>query len=167
MQYIGADDLSPVRPTRITCLFVIGDLISFILQGAGGSMEASDDANMTTANHIILLGLGIQLIFFFFFIFLTFVFHSRTRDWDVKANEGDWKRLLHVLEASSVLIFIRSIYRIIQFAQGFDGYLISHEVFLYLFDSLLMLILLFSFVHPGTVFEEQEPENKDIEMGLI
>lgn len=38
----------------------------------------------------------------------------------------------------SFCIFVRSIVRFIEYAQGFSGYNISHEVFFYLFDALLM-----------------------------
>ena len=132
---------------------------------------ASGDASKTdTGNTIIEIGLVIQLIFFFFFIFLTVVFHRRTSDWGVKAGEGNWKRLLSVLEISSALIFIRSIYRVVEYAQGFDGYLISHEVYLYLLDTLMMFLvqLIYNLFHPGVVlYEGGEQDTRDVEMGYI
>ena len=171
VQYAGAESLSPIRPTRITFIFVIGDLLSFLMQSTGGGMMASGDASkMDLGTNIILIGLIIQLVFFFFFIFLTCVFHVRTSDWQVKGHQGHWKLLLKILEVSSALIFIRSVYRVVEYAQGFYGYFISHEVYLYVLDALLMLIvqLLFSFVHPGTVLYTQKPRiTKDIEMSLI
>ena len=170
INYIGADDLSPIRPSRITCIFVVGDLLSFLMQSTGGGMMSSGDPDKTdTGNTIIEIGLVIQLIFFFFFIFLTVVFHRRTRDWGVKDNEGDWKRLLSVLEISSALIFIRSIYRVVEYAQGFDGYLISHEVYLYLLDTLMMFLvqLIYNLFHPGVVLYEGEQDTRDVEMGYI
>lgn len=171
VQYIGAQDLSPIRPTRITCIFVIGDILSFFMQSTGGGMMASGDASKTdTGNNIILIGLVIQLIFFFFFIFLTVVFHSRTRSQAVKPNEGNWKLLLKILELSSFLIFVRSIYRVVEYAQGFSGYLISHEVYLYVFDTLMMLSvqLVYNFVHPGTVFNTKaQAAVQDIEMAQV
>ena len=131
-------------------------------------MMASGDASKSDlGSNIVLIGLIIQLIFFFFFIFLTWVFHVRTRDWEVESQEGDWRRLLKALEISSVLIFIRSMYRVIEYAQGFTGYLITHEVYLYVLDALMMLLvqLLFNLVHPGPVFNPLEQDTKDIEMG--
>ncbi len=48
---------------------------------------------------------------------------------------------------------VRSIFRVVEYLQGFDGYLLSHEAYLYVFDSVLMLVLLvvFNVVHPSEV----------------
>lgn len=41
----------------------------------------------------------------------------------------------------SLLIMIRSVVRIIEFREGFYGFIISHEYFVYVFDALLMLLV--------------------------
>lgn len=60
---------------------------------------------------------------------------------------------MFTLYAASTLIMIRSIFRIIEYAQGFTGYLLEHEVYLYIFDATLMLavVLIFNVVHPSEV----------------
>ena len=40
---------------------------------------------------------------------------------------------------------IRSITRIVEFAQGSDGYIMSHEYFIYVFDAALMLLVIIFF----------------------
>lgn len=44
-------------------------------------------------------------------------------------------------------------FRLIEYAQGNDGYIVSHEVFLYLFDAVLMLatMMVFAWIHPSEV----------------
>jgi hypothetical protein len=37
-------------------------------------------------------------------------------------------------------VLIRQIYRVIEFAQGFTGYLAVHEVYFYVFDTIPILI---------------------------
>ena len=68
-------------------------------------------------------------------------------------NELPWKRHLYILYATSALILIRSIFRIIEYIQGNSGYLLSHEVYLYVFDAVLMFIVmvLFNWIHPSQV----------------
>tara|TARA_R110002060_G_scaffold984_5_gene2271 strand:+ start:888 stop:1130 length:243 start_codon:yes stop_codon:yes gene_type:complete len=41
----------------------------------------------------------------------------------------------------------------IEYIQGFDGYLLSHEVYLYIFDAVLMLavMVIVNVVHPSEV----------------
>jgi hypothetical protein len=53
----------------------------------------------------------------------------------------------------SALIMVRSLFRIIEYLQGFSGYLLSHEVYLYIFDAVLMLavMVLFNVLHPSEV----------------
>lgn len=48
---------------------------------------------------------------------------------------------------------VRSIFRVVEYLQGFDGYLLSHEYYLYIFDAVLMLcvIVIFNVVHPSEV----------------
>jgi hypothetical protein len=60
---------------------------------------------------------------------------------------------LFVLYAASVLILVRSVFRLIEYGQGDDGYLISHEYFLYIFDSTLMWITMaiLAWVHPSEI----------------
>ena len=57
------------------------------------------------------------------------------------------------LYAVSVLIFVRSIVRVVEFIQGFGGYTISHEVYLYVFDAMIMFFAMavMNVVHPNEV----------------
>ena len=68
-------------------------------------------------------------------------------------DELPWKRHLYILYATSALILIRSIFRIIEYIQGNSGYLLSHEVYLYVFDAVLMfmVMVLFNWIHPSQV----------------
>jgi hypothetical protein len=64
-----------------------------------------------------------------------------------------WRKHLIALYAASVLVMVRSIFRVVEYLQGFDGYLLSHEYYLYIFDAVLMLgvMVLFNVVHPSEV----------------
>lgn len=67
--------------------------------------------------------------------------------------ELPWKRHLYVLYATSALILVRSIFRVIEYIQGNAGYLLSHEVYLYVFDATLMFLVmvLFNWIHPSQI----------------
>lgn len=53
----------------------------------------------------------------------------------------------------SILIFVRSIVRVIEYVQGNDGYIMSHEAFLYVFDATVMWLamIIMNWVHPSEV----------------
>ncbi|KAI5958203.1 RTA3 [Candida theae] len=53
-----------------------------------------------------------------------------------------------------IAIFIRCIYRVVELAQGFSGYLITHEVYIMCLDALMLFFALYIFIpfHPHIVF---------------
>lgn len=57
------------------------------------------------------------------------------------------------LYVASGLIVVRSDFRAVEYLQGFDGYLLRHEAYLYIFDALLMFLvmMLFNVIHPSEV----------------
>jgi hypothetical protein len=73
-----------------------------------------------------------------------------------------------------VLILIRSVYRVIEFIQGDNGYVISHEVFLYVFDALMMFLVMIvmNVFHPSVVLRSinnsgtKEPKGSPAESKL-
>lgn len=105
---------------------------------------------------IIIGGLVVQLLFFGCFIVTSAIFHVRMRKCPttrVLEKPTRWETHLNALYGASSLILLRSLFRLIEYAQGNDGYLISHEVFLYVFDSTLMLITmtLVAWIHPSEI----------------
>ena len=73
------------------------------------------------------------------------------------------------LYIGSGLIMVRSAFRAIEYLQGFDGYLLSHEVYLYIFDAVLMVLAmaLFNYVHPSEVVELIAQDQREYKMGAL
>jgi len=126
---------------------------------ASGTISA-----MNTGENITIGGLCVQLAFFSFFVITSLVFHFRIRRQPTGkvlelAQHGDgsalrtWESVLWGLYIASVLILIRSIFRLIEYAQGNDGYLISHEAFMYVFDAMLMFFAMVAMnvFHPSVI----------------
>jgi RTA1 like protein. len=140
--------------------------------GGGMLATAKTQSNVSLGENMIIAGLFVQVVFFGFFIIVSIVFHRRmlaTPAHAVRATPIPWTRYMQVLYTVSVLIMIRSLYRVVEYIQGSDGYLQSHEAFIYVFDATLMLIscLVFNIFHPSKIVSSQntEWENKeDVEM---
>jgi hypothetical protein len=125
----------------------------------------------------VIAGLFAQLGFFAGFVLVAGVFHYRlVNDRPLQKriqgakhvsklalDELPWKRHLYNLYVTSGLIVVRSIFRIVEYVQGNAGYLLSHEVFLYVFDAVLMVVVmvLFNWVHPSEVTEAYEKRRVD------
>lgn len=105
---------------------------------------------------MIISGLVAQILFFTCFVVVAGLFdyrviHSPTaKSLDLSIK---WRRSINSLYLGSVLIWIRCMFRLIEYAQGYSGYLISHEVYLYVFDAAPMfsVMALFAVVHPSEI----------------
>ncbi|RAH62520.1 RTA1 like protein [Aspergillus piperis CBS 112811] len=150
---LHAQNYSLIRVKWLTKIFVTGDVLSFLLQAGGaGLMGTHSQSGAQNGSHIIVVGLVVQIVFFGFFIITTAIFHRRMLQNPTPYSlEINWKKLIWVLYSASVLILVRSIYRLIEYIEGFGGYLLSHEAYLYVFDALLMfaVMLIFHVVHPS------------------
>ncbi|KAJ4989968.1 Protein RTA1-like protein 8 [Stagonosporopsis vannaccii] len=71
----------------------------------------------------------------------------------IRAHQLPWRRHMYILYITSGLIMVRSIFRVVEYLQGNNGYLLRHEVYLYIFDALLMFVVmcLFNWVHPAQI----------------
>ncbi|KAH8593539.1 RTA1 like protein-domain-containing protein [Bisporella sp. PMI_857] len=156
------ESCSIVKATWLTKIFVFGDVLSFLAQSSGGGMlaKAKNQKDKDLGEHIITGGLGIQILFFGFFIICAGIFHYRIRQVPTTAATTltvPWERQLLVLYFASILIMIRSIFRIAEYVMGSDGFLLSHEIYLYIFDATLMFItmLVFNLWHPSRVVSKR------------
>lgn len=100
--------------------------------------------------------------------FFKFLFNGKNADsykrntlepyYNPKFNSIRVRKLLNfyplAITIASIAIYIRCIYRVVELAQGWTGYLITHEVFLMTLDALMISIagLIFVPFHPYFVF---------------
>jgi hypothetical protein len=141
---LHGERFSIIRPTWLTKIFVLGDIISLSVQGNGSGMLVK--AKTQKAGEItITAGLFIQLILFGFFCIVALIFHRRFEKGVPKDSDQrigvPWKKGLWVLYACSVLIMARSIFRVAEYIGGSDGYLLRHEWAAYTFDAIFMFLV--------------------------
>ena len=53
-----------------------------------------------------------------------------------------WKACLNMLYATSVLVLVRNLFRMVEYAMGEDGYLFKNEWVAYVFDGVLMWVVM-------------------------
>ncbi|KAF2799666.1 RTA1 like protein [Melanomma pulvis-pyrius CBS 109.77] len=156
--FVDSPEASLIRPTRVTKIFVCGDILAFLLQaGGGGQMANAKTADM--GKNIMLFGLFVQLLFFGFFLIISLLFWKRMRSspkmYSVpQYGKHHWTSLLKLMFAAAAIIILRCLFRVVEFSQGHDGYLVSHEVFMYIFDAAPMFSVqvMFHFVYAADVF---------------
>lgn len=91
---------------------------------------------------------------------VTAIFHMRMlrRPTSRSLSTGaPWQAFMAVLYFTSALIMVRSVFRMIEYAQGHTGSLISKEIYVYTLDALLMIIVavIFTVRHPSAIFTYQ------------
>lgn len=154
---MGCEHLSLIPLTRLTIFFVAGDVLGLLVQGIGAIiMPLGTLQDYHIGSNIVIAGLALLTTYFGLFMTVMIVFDFRIRREPTRQylqSASKWKADLRTLYFSSVLIFIRSIFRLIEYSQGNDGWLIRREWTLYVFDATLMLCVFvpFNIWHPSHV----------------
>lgn len=147
---VCGDNLSIIPVKWVTKIFVTGDVVAFTLQAGGGGIQSAGTLELFhIGEKIIITGLFCQIVVFGFFVVTSVVFHTRLLKNPTKRsaeNKIPWRRYLYVLYTTSAIILVRSIFRVVEYIQGNDGYLISHEIYLYIFDAVLMAAVMLIFL---------------------
>ncbi|RAH70018.1 RTA1 domain-containing protein [Aspergillus aculeatinus CBS 121060] len=149
----GAEHHSLIPMRWLTRTFVMGDVVSFLVQGGAAGLMASG-SNAQLGQDIVVAGLLIQVFMFAFFIITAMVFQIRLRRHPTPGARDPrlhWRDHLHLLYGVSLLIMIRSLFRVAEFTMGSTGYPLTHEWTLYIFDALLMWLAMVAWLiwYPG------------------
>jgi hypothetical protein len=154
-----------IKPERVARYFVISDITTFLIQGGGGGLEASaKQTSQKLGSDILLAGLVLQtLSFAFFMILVARAWHGVLRDGFVLRQEP-WGPIIWLLMFSSTAYMVRCIYRVIELGQGNGGYLVTHEIYFYLLDSLPLLIGICTYIiyWPTRYLEESAKPTNDM-----
>lgn len=110
--------------------------------------------NPTTANNgrnLILVGLFVQLGFFTAFTWLLLWVHAKKDRLGLTTLIPKLNRVLFALYATIVLLYIRNIFRVIEFVMGYDSYVATHEEYFWVFDFAMICscCILYTVFHFG------------------
>ncbi|KAK1924191.1 RTA1 like protein-domain-containing protein [Papiliotrema laurentii] len=175
--WLNAEDCLFLESRWIVRTFVWADVTTFLLQAAGGGMTAAQGDSMANIGHwVAIVGLVVQLAFFLTFcsLALTFAFRVKKKypwKWSRSVAQTqvngsasfvhlswkeDWRVLYGALMWTTIGIIVRSIFRIIEFAQGYDGNLRTVEWYFYAFDALpvLLAIAVYAVIWPPNYLVE-------------
>lgn len=158
--------LSFFKPRTYTLVFCGCDLISLILQAAGGALASTADTKSQSdvGKNIMLGGLGFQVFSLILFALCCLDFGIR-----VWRGRGTWnprylslvssrlfKAFLFGLFVASITIFARSVYRCVELSGGFDGTLFVNDEALFMVLEGVMIIIAcatLTFLHPAVCFQ--------------
>ncbi|KAL4896994.1 RTA1 like protein-domain-containing protein [Aspergillus ambiguus] len=157
IQILGRES-SIMSPNLYLWIFCTCDVISLVIQAIGGGLASveSDKVNGNTApgTHIMVAGIVFQLFSISVFV-LCAADHVRRvlryRLWETV--DGSFIPLFCAMIFSVLCIYVRSIYRTIELAEGWSGYLITTERYFIALDGAMMVaaVVVFNVIHPGFI----------------
>lgn len=162
---LDGEQYSILRSKWITTIFVTGDVVSFMIQGGGAGIlvKADSASSQNTGQNIIIGGLIFQILIFGIFCVVALSFHRRFAKRGLVNCYLDipWSSVLMMLYATSGLIMLRNIFRVVEYAMGQDGYLLSNEWCVYVFDGVLMFlaVALFAARYPNRLYPRERADS--------
>lgn len=144
---VGGEAHSLISPRWCTYIFVAGDLLCLNIQSTGAGFLPKPKLE-NVGNGIIVAGLGLQVLIFAGFMWCCVLFHKKFRAHLAQTGEAvsiSWEAVLYMLYATSVVISIRNIFRLVEFIAGHDSYLFLNEWPVYMFDGVLMILVMVGF----------------------
>ncbi|KAJ5544521.1 hypothetical protein N7535_007080 [Penicillium sp. DV-2018c] len=162
------ESISRLRPRTYTIVFILCDLISLLLQAAGGaitSLADADEPDLSQAGvNVMIAGLASQVVSLAIFMALCLDFA-----WKVHTNREElnpdtsivrlrssmkWKAFIAGLIIATITIFIRSVFRVAELKSGFHSSLANNEVMFMVLEGAMMAIALLclTLLHPGVCF---------------
>ncbi|KAI1401748.1 RTA1-domain-containing protein [Hypoxylon fuscum] len=136
---------SLISARMYTIVFLSCDLISLVLQAAGGAMAsmATDNGDTKLGTNIMVAGVIFQLVAMAIFTLLALDFVRRTAKFGIPQ---EYNKILYALFISLGAIFARSIFRAVELMEGWSGYLMEHEVYFIALDGALMAVAVLIFL---------------------
>ncbi|KAJ1801325.1 hypothetical protein LPJ59_000384 [Coemansia sp. RSA 2399] len=145
---VGAQNKSKwrfwLKPKFVNWFYFSSDVFSILMQGAGGGMMTSYSTR-NTGKSIVLVGLIVQLFFFACFL-VTSVYVWRKPEYLVyqaprdRSQAAAKRKIMINITATTILLYIRSIYRVAEFADGYGGKIYSAEWAFYVFDTIIVFV---------------------------
>ncbi|KAF7345740.1 RTA1-like protein [Mycena venus] len=154
---------SRLTPKSYTVIFLTCDIIALVVQGLGGGIAASSQSLSAEklGSNIMLGGIIFQFIALCVYTacgvdFLrNYLASAPVRPMISSEERGTLdtrlKIMIGAIGFSTLVLFIRSIYRIVELADGWNGKVITTEVYFNVLDGGMVTLAIFTMniVHPG------------------
>ncbi|KAJ6552974.1 RTA1 like protein-domain-containing protein [Mycena capillaripes] len=172
---------SRLTPKSYTRIFLTCDIIALIVQGGGGGIAASSHKikSQQLGGNIMLAGIVFQFIAICVYTacgvdFLRrFAANAPVRPMISSAErgvlDGRLRLMIGAIGFSTLVLFIRSIYRIVELADGWTGRVITTEVYFNVLDGGMVVLAIFTMniAHPGLLLGSEKQHDPAREQMLM
>ncbi|KAG0701961.1 RTA1 like protein-domain-containing protein [Suillus ampliporus] len=164
---------SRLTPKKYTILFCSFDVICLIVQALGGASAAhavNQGTSATKGANIMLAGIAAQLFAIVIYVALAAEFILRLKN-NAPFRYGDnlekgrrplsknLQLMLFGMGFCTLCIFIRSVYRTVELANGWSGPVITTQRYFDWLDGALVTLAIYTlnFIHPGVWLNRDDP----------
>ncbi|CAO2658308.1 Nn.00g060310.m01.CDS01 [Neocucurbitaria sp. VM-36] len=156
---------SRLRPAWYTYIFIAGDILSLVLQGAGGGIAATADAGSSmqdVGTDLMIAGVIFQVVilsvFGYFLVEYTLRTHRRrdqlSSESMVLFHKTSFRCFIFAIIIAYLGIFIRCVYRIPELTGGWRSELMRNEAEFIALEGVMIVMSVFvlTVFHPGFCF---------------
>lgn len=158
---LGLRQHMAISPKLTTAFYIIVDIGCFGTQVVGSIVPASGDPeSIKLGRTLIIGGLIAQLVALSFFLLSSLHAQVWARRLSARSighsKQVRGSKYFIANYVATTAMVVRAIVRGIEYFQGEEGIIIKKEVFLYVFDAALMVLIavLYLFIHPGRLVRD-------------
>lgn len=142
------EEFSVIKARYYTYIFIAADLLSLIMQGAGGGIASNADAGSSqeeTGNDLLMAGISWQVVALFFFILMASWYIVRRRsalkqyplstEAATTIKQRKFRLFAFAVSSAWFAIFVRCIYRIVEMAGGWGNEVMRDEATFIVFEG--------------------------------
>lgn len=163
-------NFSFLKPMQYSLIFITCDIISIVLQAAGGGVAAGSLSvyeSTEDGTHIMVAGLAFQVftiavflmlwLYFFWNVYKSYKTHGDSEFNPEFAHIRERKLLIpfiFIVTFAVVLVLVRSIYRLIELADGWSSKLAVKEIYFMILEALMISLAscVISVISPGVAY---------------
>ncbi|KAH8660450.1 putative RTA1 domain protein [Xylariales sp. PMI_506] len=175
---VYSPQVSRIKPRSYTYIFVSGDFVALVLQAAGGAIAATAGKKgglQQTGVNIMIAGLVFQVVSLATFMVMCTDYMLRLHKspsllepiFAELRSTFKFRAFLIALALATLLVFIRSVYRVAELQGGFGGSIANNEVTFMIFEGpmIILAVLGLTIFHPGLAFGGQWVHKKGLSQG--
>ncbi|OOQ82802.1 putative RTA1 domain protein [Penicillium brasilianum] len=155
--------LSRIKPRAFAVGFITSDILCLVLQAAGGAITAttggaSEEAQSMrdTGINVMIAGLALQVVSLLAFLGCALDYTRRVSrkgffPTSAAMQSKRWKWFLISLLVATIVIFIRSVFRVAELRGGFQSKLADNEIAFMILEGAMILVatICLTVFHPG------------------
>ena len=143
-------EYAPLPPRALLWIFITSDIVATVVQIAGSALIGtaySHHNDPNTPNHILLAGLAFQVFSFAVFVICLGIFQWKSRH----ITSPAFKQFSRAVCVATTLVYLRTVLRLAETAQGLQHFLSTHEVIFGCFEfaPIVVAVYIFLYWHPG------------------